>query len=215
MLLRSLFFLAVFANLVFFAWAQGYFGGSDPNFEPERMNQQLQPEKLRVIAGPAGKEPPAPAPVADGGFCRVVAGLSMVEAEALKSAAAAAGAEAQLQPQVDPAQHLVLIGDLPNAAAVEKKTAELKRLGISEMETLMTSNGRQEIVLGRLPGEPAAREFLAGLNKKGIKTARVETRDQPPTKARVELRGTAASLPQQLPRLIAPYAAATVGDCAK
>jgi len=215
MILRSLFFLLVFANLVFFAWMQGYFGGSDPNFEPDRVNQQLQPEKLRIIAAQSGRETPTPAPVAEGRFCRVVSGLSMVEAEALKAAASGAGAEALLQPLVDPAQYLVLIGDLPNAAAVEKKTAELRRLNITEIETVATTNGRQEIVLGRLPGEAAAREFLSGLNKKGIKTARVEARDQPPTKARVELRGSEASLPQQLPKLIAPYASATVGDCGK
>jgi hypothetical protein len=50
MVLRLTFFLLVFANLVFFAWAQGYFGGGDPNREPDRLVQQLQPEKLRIIS---------------------------------------------------------------------------------------------------------------------------------------------------------------------
>ena len=58
MALRLGFFLLVFANLVFFAWAQGYFGGADPNREPDRLNQQLQPEKLRLLAPEATVEIP-------------------------------------------------------------------------------------------------------------------------------------------------------------
>ena len=61
----------------------------------------------------------------------------------------------------------------------------------------------------------AAREALAALNKRGIKSARVDARDQPPLKARVELRGTPANLLQRLPQLIAPYADASVTDCPK
>ena len=215
MVLRLTFFLLVLANLVFFAWAQGYFGGSDPNREPDRLAQQLQPEKLRIIAGTTAAVVPAPTSGGTSGeiACRVVGGLSMVDAEALRTASMAAGIEAQLMPQVGPALYLVLIADLPNLAAAEKKAAELKRFGVEQQETVALDGGRQEIVLGRYPGEPAAREFLAGLNKRGIKSARVDTRDQPPAKARVELRGPATSLLQQLPRLIAPHADAALTDC--
>lgn len=215
MVLRLTFFLLVFANLVFFAWVQGHFGGSDPNREPDRLAQQLQPEKLRIISGTTAAVVPAPTPVGTGSelACRVVGGLGMVDAEALRTAAMAAGMEAQLLPQVDPALYLVVITDLPNLAAAEKKAAELKRFGVEQQETVALDGGRQEIVLGRFPAEPAAREFLTGLNKRGIKSARVDARDQPPAKARIELRGPAASLLQQLPRLIAPHANAAVTDC--
>ena len=215
MVLRLTFFLLVFANLVFFAWAQGYFGGGDPNREPDRLAQQLQPEKLRITSSTTAAGVPAPTLVGANGelACRVVGGLGMVDAEALRTASMAAGVEAQLLPQVDPALYLVLIADLPNLAAAEKKAAELKRFGVEQQETVALDGGRQEIVLGRFPGDAAAREFLAGLNKRGIKSARVDVRDQPPAKARVELRGPAASLLQQLPRLIAPHADAAVTDC--
>lgn len=215
MVLRTSFYLLVFANLVFFAWAQGHFGSSDPNREPDRLTQQLQPEKLRIISTTTAAVVPAPTPGGTSGelACRVVGGLGMVDAEALRTAAMAAGVEAQLLPQVDPALYLVVITDLPNLAAAEKKSAELKRFGVEQQETVALDGGRQEIVLGRFPGEPAAREFLAGLNKRGIKSARVDTRDQPPAKARVELRGPATSLLQQLPRLIAPHADAALTDC--
>lgn len=215
MALRASFFLLIFINLVFFAWGQGYFGGGDPNREPDRLAQQLQPEKLRVIAANGKASAVASAPTSGGGeiACRIVGGLAMLDAEALKAATQAAGFEAQLMPQVDPAHYLVVIADLPNLAAAEKKAAELKRFGVEQQETVALDGGRQEIVLGRFPAEPAAREFLAGLNKRGIKSARVDTRDQPPAKARVELRGAAANLLQQLPKLIAPHADAALTEC--
>jgi hypothetical protein len=219
MAVRLIFFLLVFANLIFFAWSQGYFGEGDPNREPDRLNQQLQAEKLRLLPSAVPGPTPAPAPPAASNAedlaCRIVGGLGMANAEALKVAALAAGAEAQLMPQVEPTLYLVVISDLPNAAAAEKKAAELKRFGVVEQETVALNGGRQEIILGRLPTEAAAREALAALNKRGIKSARVDPRDQPPVKARVELRGTPANLLQRLPQLIAPYADASVTDCAK
>lgn len=215
MALRASFFLLIFINLVFFAWGQGYFGGGDPNREPDRLAQQLQPEKLRVIAANGKASAVAPAPTSGGGeiACRIVGGLAMLDAEALKAATQAAGFEAQLMPQVDPAHYLVVIADLPNLAAAEKKAAELKRFGVEQQETVALDGGRQEIVLGRFPAEAAARDFLAGLNKRGIKSARVDARDQPLAKARVELRGAAANLLQQLPKLIAPHADAALTEC--
>lgn len=218
MAVRLIFFLLVFANLIFFAWAQGYFGESDPNREPDRLGQQLQPEKLRIVLPPPSTPTPPTSPVAaktDDLACRIVGGLGMANAEALKAAALAGGAEAQLMPHVEPTLYFLVISDLPNAAAAEKKAAELKRFGVVEQETVALDGGRQEIILGRLPTEAAAREALAALNKRGIKSARVDARDQPPLKARVELRGTPANLLQRLPQLIAPYADASVTDCPK
>lgn len=214
MALRLGFFLLVFANLVFFAWAQGYFGGADPNREPDRLNQQLQPEKLRLLA-PEATVPAMPAAAPADFACRIIGGLSMESAEALKIAAIAGGVEAQLMPRVEPTLHFIVIGDLPNAAAAEKKAAELKRFGVVEQEALTLDGGRMEIVLGRLPTDAAAREALSALNKRGIKSARIDARDQPPVKARVELRGTSDRLLQGLPQLIAPHADALVSECPK
>lgn len=214
MALRLGFFLLVFANLVFFAWAQGYFGGADPNREPDRLNQQLQPEKLRLL-GPEATVPAMPAAAPADIACRIIGGLSMESAEALKIAAIAGGVEAQLMPRVEPTLHFIVIGDLPNAAAAEKKAAELKRFGVVEQEALTLDGGRMEIVLGRLPTDAAAREALSALNKRGIKSARIDARDQPPVKARVELRGTSDRLLQGLPQLIAPHADALVSECPK
>lgn len=208
MALRISFYLLIFVNLVFYAWSQGYFGAVDENREPQRLAQELQAEKLRLV--PLAR---AAAAKAEESACRLVSGLAMTEAETLKAAMTAAKLDAQIQPLPEPRIHLVVITELANKAAAEKKAAELTRLGITNQETVALEDGRHEIVLGRFPDEAAARELLAGFTKKGLKSARVDSRDQPPLKAGVEARGPAAGLLQQLPVLIAPYAGATVGKC--
>lgn len=209
MVFRLFFFLLVFANLIFFAWMQGHFGAIDDSREPQRLSQQLHPDRLHIVkdgAVPAAK----PAALA----CRVINGLTTAEAETLRSAAAAAGTELKLLPPAEPKLHLVAMLDLPNKAAAEKKAAELIRFGVTEQKMVALPDGRHEIILGSFATETAAGEFLQGLSKRGIKSARVDSRDPPATKVRIEARAPANILLQQLPLLIAPYAEATLADCA-
>ena len=208
MALRLFFFLLVFANLLFFAWTQGYFGQIDDNREPQRLAGQLQADKLRIVRNIRTAEAKKPEPA-----CRTINGLNPAEAETLKSAMKAAGGEATILSLPEPKPYLVVISDLPNKVAAEKKAAELARFGITEQTSVELEGGRHEIVLGSFPTESAAREMLQGLVKRGIKSARVDSREQPPQKVRVEVRGHAQELLRQLPQLIAPYADATVGDC--
>ena len=208
MAIRLFFFLLVFANLIFFAWAKGYFGQVDDNREPQRIAGQLQAEKLRIVPNitAAGTKKQDPA-------CRVINGLNPTEAENLKSAMKAGGGDATILPLAEPKPHLVIISDLANKVAAEKKMAELARFGVAEQTAVELEGGRYEIVLGSFPTESSARELLQGLVKRGIKSARLDSREQPAPKVRVEARGPAQELLRQLPQLIAPYADATVGDC--
>lgn len=208
-MLRIGFFLLVLVNLGFFAWSQGYLGGSDENREPQRLEQQLHADKLRVV-----RQAAQPVAKAEEKACRIINGLTPANAEALQAAAAAAGIETKVQPLTEPPLQLVIIGDLANKAAADKKVAELARLGVQEHSLVALDGGRYEIVLARFPAEAAAREFLQGMTKRGIKSARVDAREQPAAKVRIETRGPAPILLQQLPKLIAPYAEATIGECA-
>lgn len=208
-MLRIGFFLLLLVNLVFFAWAQGYFGGSDENREPQRLEQQLHADKLRIVRHAAQASTKA-----EEKACRVINGLTPANAEALQAAAATAGIETRIQPLPEPPVHLVVIGDLANKAAADKKIAELARLGVQEHSLAVLDGGRYEVVLARFPAEAAAREFLQGLAKRGIKSARADAREQPALKVRIEARGPASPLLQQLPKLIAPHAEATIGECA-
>lgn len=208
-IIRLFFFLLVFVNLIFFAWAQGYFGATDDSREPQRLAQQLQAEKLRIVPGVQ-----APAVKKEEPVCRLVNGLTMADAEALKTAVEAFGGEAKVLPREEPALHLVLIAELANKAAADKKSAELTRFGVPEHRVIALEGGRFEIVFGSFPTEAAARELLQSLTKRGIKSARLDAREQPPLKARLETRAPASTLLQHLPKLVAPHADATLGECA-
>ncbi len=209
--MRLVFFLLVFANLLIFAWTQGYFGAPDDGHEPQRLQQELHPEKLRIVGNAAA---PAPTTRKDDRACRVINGLKLAEAEAFRIAMEAAGGEATVLPIAEPPLHLVVIADLANKAAADKKATELTRLGVEGHAPVALEGGRYEFVLGSFPTEAAAREFLDGLAKRGIKSARVDAREQPAARARAEARAPAETLLQQLPKLIAPYAEATIGECA-
>lgn len=208
MAFRLVFLVLVLANLVFFAWSQGHFGSIDSDLEPERLGRQLNPEKLRIM--PAAKPS---AEKRDDTVCHLIGGLRLVEAEALSASATAAGATTKLLPLAEPALHLVVIPNLASKALADRKIAELGRLGIAKPSTVVREDGGHEIVLGRFPTEPAADEFLQGLAKRGVRSARIDVREQPAKTASVELRGPTSALQQQLPQLLAPYADAKPGEC--
>ena len=63
-MLRWAFWALLLANLVYFAGTQGHLGAlgwtpADPR-EPQRLTQQIEPERLRLLNGPRGSEPPVP-----------------------------------------------------------------------------------------------------------------------------------------------------------
>ncbi|MCF8151609.1 MAG: SPOR domain-containing protein [Burkholderiaceae bacterium] len=209
MFLRLFVLLLVFANLIFFAWAQGYLGQVDANHEPRRMTQQLQADKLRIV-----RMDRKAIVERDEIGCRLVSSLKVADAEALKLAIEATGAEVRFLPLAGPLVYRVLIGGLDNEAAMDKKAAELKRLGVKEFNSVTLDGGRQEIILGSFDTEAAAAKFLEGLEKRRVKSAQVERREAPATKAQLEVRVRASVLLQQLPRLIAPYTGASLSICA-
>ncbi len=47
--MRIAFLVLLLANLVLLVWGQGRLGTQDAGREPERMAQQLAPEKLRIV----------------------------------------------------------------------------------------------------------------------------------------------------------------------
>jgi hypothetical protein len=71
-MLRALVLLLVLANLAFFAWTQGWIDDlvgvrAIGQREPERLDQQVRPEAVRILpTGPGGRVAPgaAPAPAA-------------------------------------------------------------------------------------------------------------------------------------------------------
>ena len=47
--MRAFFLALLMANLVFFAWAQGYLGDTGSGHEPQRLAEQLRPETMQLL----------------------------------------------------------------------------------------------------------------------------------------------------------------------
>jgi len=191
-MLRRLVFLLLLANLLFFAWSQGWLAGltglgPHPEREPERLARQVRPETVIVL-------PPAPASAAAPRPGAVAAPASAVTAEAtqcLEAGPFATGASVSataalraLQPPLPggswtevtierPGAWLVLLPKPASRELLAKRDEELRRQRIS-YELL---NGPEALAgslsLGRHDDRDAADKALAQLIQRGLHGAKV------------------------------------------
>lgn len=213
-ILRTLFFLLILTNLLFFAWGQGYFGTVEEGREPQRLSAQISPEKLHVSEVPpqaAQLPPPVEA-------CRLISGLNVAEAQHVRAQVQSdeklADLKVVVKPQETPSGFWVFIPPLPNKAAADKKMAELKKLGITDLYLMSEeSPDKLAISLGMFSSEQAATEFLHGLTKRGVRQARIQPRSKPAERAQMEVRGPQELLIAHLQELLAGSINASVGEC--
>jgi hypothetical protein len=189
---RAVFLLLVFANLAAFVWAAGYLGGGGEGREPERLAQQLQPERLKVSLGGT--------PLRESGLaqvCRKAGPLGSAEAEALDQVLVAAGGSAQ-RVSIDEVSYWVFIAAVDGKPA-ENDIAALRKAGFKEF-SVVTEEGPNlnAISLGVFAREDAAREKLARLVRNGIKSAKMATRAKPTGQMTLVARGTPATLEKTL-----------------
>ncbi|TRZ55104.1 MAG: hypothetical protein D4S02_18275 [Rhodocyclaceae bacterium] len=209
-MLRTVFFLLVLANLLLFAWTQGYFGVPADGREPQRLNNQLAPEKLRVIGSGASSAQSEQ-------NCRLVTGVALSEFQRLLPLAKEKYPELRLALKLNDAPkniYWLLIPPLGNKLAADKKSAELKKLEIPAF-TLILDEGPDQfaILLGAFNSELAAGEYLRELAKRGVRSAKVQARENPLDKAQLEVRGPPDLVARQLAELLQSQAAAKAGDC--
>lgn len=267
--MRLVFFLLVLANLVFYVWSAGYFGGQEEGREPQRLQNLLQPEKMRVTpipeplapaaqspASPEGATPvapattpdaapalapasppqgspapalPAPNPpvsaptssvsaapppvaVAPSAICRRVEGVAVKDGDALQQSLKKAGfTVASLS--ADERSYWVHIPGLATSASAEKKAGELKQMGVGDFHVMQATGGGFVISLGLFREEALANQFLQTLGKKGVKSARLETRTKPPASLRLELRGPADLFARRLPALLTAASGVKTVEC--
>lgn len=211
--LRTLFFLLVLGNLLLFVWGQGYFGTAGGG-EAERLSAQIEPEKLRI----AGKgAPPATAAAPSLDECRALAGLEREAAG--KLADLISGRDAQLKVDQraleEPKSWWVHIPPQSNGAQADRKAAELSKLGVKDFYVVRESGPNQYAVsLGLYKSEEAAKDSLAALQKKGVKSARILARETAGDRMVVEVRGKPDRLSKALAELPAEFSAAQKAECA-
>lgn len=188
--MRALCLLLVLANLVLFTYAQVTRGGG---VEKQIPLLQISPEKIKLL-GAAGRttvdKPRAPAKTARAAPEKTAIAAPTVCLEwgifAGPNVARADNALAQLElPQAsvmrtvtDAGGYWVYIPPLKAKADVDRKIGELKALGVTEFFVVHDATlWRNAISLGIFRSEEAAKNFLARLRVRGVRSAIVERRE--------------------------------------
>lgn len=187
-MLRLAVVLLLLANAGYYAWSQGLLRGwglapADES-EPQRMEQQIAPQNLRLLpqggkgaassaapAGPAASPATAAAP-AEPPACLQAGVFDARQADALRQAAAVLPEGSwTLEPTPITGRWMVYMGRFPDEEAVAKKRAELRALKIPyDRPGAALEPG---LSLGRFSTEEAAQRGMALLANQGVRTARV------------------------------------------
>ncbi|MCW5650960.1 MAG: SPOR domain-containing protein [Ramlibacter sp.] len=192
-MLRLIALVLVLVNGLYFAWAQGLLQswGAAPvqQSEPQRLNQQIRPEALRLL----GPDEARRVEVATGAVrppeCLQAGLFDDAQAAAVRQAlepALPAGSWA-LEGAVEPARWIIYMGKYLTPDAVNKKKSELRQLGVS-FENLSNSSLEPGLSLGGFTSQAAAQQQLNALSQRGVRTARV-------LQERAEVRGQLLRLP--------------------
>lgn len=217
--LRVIVIALVFANLLALAIWKGWLGGGAYPGEPERLSNQLSPERMRLVAeaGPAVPAPtPAPvplavapalpeappsqppAPVAESAAppgCVAFGGLSGAQLDEINTRIASAGPGFKLTESRSGAvsSWWVHVPSLGSKEAAERKAAEIRKLGVDDLFIVQDAGPAQfAISLGLYRNETQAKRLLESLREKGVRSAQVAGRGA--SVLRVELRGPSDSL---------------------
>jgi hypothetical protein len=199
--MRLLFLVLVLANAVFYAYA--FVARPQDGAAGRIALLQINPEKIRIVratgSAPSQKSRPAapaktvappasPVPAKTAGPAASPVPAACLEWGLLAGpdVARADAAIARLDlPQVlvqrvvaDVGGYWVYIPPLKNKAEVDKKIRELKGLGVTDFFAVQDQTPwRNAISLGIFKSEDAAKNFLAGIRGKGVRTAIVERRE--------------------------------------
>ena len=186
-MLRLAVVLLLLANAGYYAWSQGLLRGWGlapvDESEPQRMEQQIAPQNLRLLpqggkgaassAAPAGPASPATAAApAEPPACLQAGVFDARQADALRQAAAVLPEGSwTLEPTPITGRWMVYMGRFPDEEAVAKKRAELRALKSPyDRPGAALEPG---LSLGRFSTEEAAQRGMALLANQGVRTARV------------------------------------------
>ena len=213
--MRTLFFLLLLANVVFFAY--GRLGDILFPGESLLLQQQINPQAIRVL--PAAQLAKAAAAKRDGAACLewgAFVGAEVARAgEALASPAVLGPGAKLVQRRVDEtATWWVFIPPQASRQAATVKTAELKRLGIDDYFIVQEDpSARFAISLGVFRTQEAARNRLDQLRSKGVRTAQVGARDTQVQKIWFQVRDAPESVVAKLNDLRLGFPGSELKDC--
>lgn len=197
--LRFLLILLLLLNALAFGAIKGWFGFAPPQGEPERVTNQLYPERIKLLNAPvsvtaAEPSPPsaekAPAPEAVSApaptevertpvemFCLAWTGLDSNEAQQVGSRLADANLKPVQRRVEKPSSWWVRIPPLPNRDAADRKARELRAQGVTDLFIVQEAGPNQfAISLGLFKTESSSNQHLAEMKAKGVRGASIAVR---------------------------------------
>ena len=230
-MLRLAVIALLLANAAYYAYTQGWLRSAGlvtpEQAEPQRLQQQIRPETLKVLRaqGATNNPTPPPAPAvapaadttaaapADAGECLQAGIFDEKQATALRTAAASLPQGSwTLEPTPITGRWMIYMGRFDDQETLDKKRAELRARKVD----FDRAGGTLELglSLGRFSTEEAAQRGLTTLNAQGVRTARVIQERQAATGFILKLPAvTDAQRQQWLATLRPAMAGKTLGSC--
>ena len=187
-MLRLIVLLLILLNAGFYVYVQGYMAafGFAPavQTEPHRVNQQIRPEAMRVIGLNKAGQLPIASPPAQGNAnvsastgpteCLQVGVFNEEQTFVLRERVASVLPQGSwvIENATEPGRWLVYMGKYSNDEAVARKKSELRGLGVV-FEVLGNPALAPGLQLGNFATQADAKQALALIARKGVKTAKV------------------------------------------
>lgn len=214
--MRTLFFLLLFANLTLFAYTQLDSVGTG---EGVRLTQQVQPEKIRLLAPQqvAALGPDKTAALADvcaewGPFNETERTRALADLEPL-------GLGRLISPKRVEANtgFWVYLSPFATRGAAERRVTELRAAGLKDISVVDSGAQRFAVSLGVFRSEEAAKALAADLVTRGVANARAGPRQQALPLISLVIRDPPANAIARLKELQAAYPGAEIriGSCDK
>lgn len=213
--MRTLFFILILVNLLFFGWQAGYLGPEiQKQGEPERFALQIAPEKIHLVSSDAVRR------AIDQSRTRIAClewgSFPAQEAERAQAVLAGLGLGDRLSSRKaeETAQWWVFMPPQGSKANADKKTEELTRLGITDY-FVVTDDGpnKYAISLGVFRTEDAAKNYLASLVAKGVKTGRTGERETRVQKTLFQIRDADDAVRAKLAEIRKDFIGIDLHDC--
>jgi len=211
--MRIIVALLLFANLTLFILTllPGDSG------EGVRMQQQVQPEKIKLLTpqevaalGPSKVAALADVcvefgPVSDAERAKILGELEPLALGRLLT---------QRRVEIDTG-YSVSIAPFPNRNSAEARVAELRKQGVKEMLVADAGRGQFAVIFGAFRTEPPAQALADDLARQGVKLVRVQARQQPLPQTLLVVRDPQQPVVSRLKELQAQYAGTEikVGNC--
>ena len=193
-MLRLLVLLLLLVNGGYFAWSHDllrpYGFAPAPQTEAFRLAQQIRPELVRILSADEARRVEVAAQTTNKvAECLQAGPFDETQAAAVRQAAQSVlpAGTWLLDVVVEPARWIVYMGKYPDTQTLVKKRAELASLNL-RFEPLTNPALEFGLSLGGFNTEARANVELAGLNQRGVHTARVVLE-------RPEVRGVVFKIP--------------------